>query len=61
MNLPIPRQCFYCRHQDRIKRRGPYKFWDRKCDHCGKDIKTNYAPDRKEIIYCERCYQQEVI
>ncbi len=59
--LPIPRQCFYCRHQDRIKRRGPYKFWDRKCDNCGKDIKTNYAPDRKEIIYCEKCYQQEVI
>ena len=61
MNLPIPRQCFYCRHQDRIKRRGPYQFWDRKCDHCGKDIKTNYSPERKEIIYCEKCYQQEVI
>jgi hypothetical protein len=61
INLPIPRQCFYCRHQDRIKRRGPYKFWDRKCDHCGKDIKTNYSPDRKEIIYCEKCYQNEVV
>ncbi len=61
MNLPIPRQCFYCRHQDRIQRRGPYKFWDRKCDNCGKDIKTNYSPDRKEIIYCEKCYQDEVI
>ncbi|HLP86597.1 MAG TPA: hypothetical protein VK153_01850 [Candidatus Paceibacterota bacterium] len=60
MNLPIPHKCFYCRHHDRIKRRGPYKFWDRKCDHCGKDIKTNYSPDRKEIIYCEHCYQQEV-
>ncbi len=61
MTLPIPRKCFFCRHKDRIKRRGPYKFWDRKCDNCGKDIKTNYAPDRKEIIYCEKCYQQEVI
>ena len=61
MKLPIPHQCFYCRHQDRIKRRGPYKFWDRKCDHCGKDIRTNYSPDRKEIVYCEKCYQQEVI
>jgi hypothetical protein len=61
MILPIPRKCFFCRHQDRIKRRGPYKFWDRKCDHCGKDIKTNYSPDRPEIVYCEQCYQQEVI
>jgi len=61
MKLPIPRKCFFCRHKDRIKRRGPYKFWDRKCDNCGKDIKTNYSPDRPEIVYCEKCYQQEVI
>lgn len=60
MSLPIPRRCFYCRHRDRIKRRGPYKFWDRKCDHCGKDIKTNYSPERKEIVYCEECYKQAV-
>ncbi len=61
MVLPIPRKCFFCRHQDRVQRRGPYKFWDRKCAHCNKDIKTNYSPDRSEIVYCEQCYQQEVI
>ncbi len=60
MKLPIPRKCFFCRHKNRIERRGPYKFWDRKCDKCSKDIKTNYAPDRPEIVYCEHCYQQEV-
>lgn len=61
MNLPIPRQCFYCRHQARIERRGQYKFWDRKCNSCSKDIRTNYAPDRPEIVYCEECYKKEVI
>lgn len=61
MNLPIPRKCFYCRHQDRIVRRGPYKFWERNCAHCNNIITTNYSPDRPEIIYCEQCYQQEVI
>jgi len=61
MSLPIPRVCFYCRHQDRIKRRGPYKFWDRICANCSKDIKTNYSPDRLEIVYCEKCYQEEVV
>ena len=60
MVLPIPRKCFYCRHQDRIIRRGPYKFWDRNCAKCNKEITTNYAPDRPEIVYCEKCYQQEV-
>ncbi|MFA6190000.1 MAG: hypothetical protein WC711_00580 [Candidatus Staskawiczbacteria bacterium] len=61
INLPLPRKCFFCRHNDRIKRRGPMEIYDRKCTKCGKDIKTNYAPDRPEIVYCERCYQQEVI
>ncbi len=61
MNLPIPRKCFYCRHQNRIERRGPYKFWKRNCAHCDKEITTNYAPERPEIVYCESCYQKEVI
>ena len=60
MSIPIPRMCFYCRHQDRIVRRGPYKFWDRHCAKCDKAISTNYAPDRPEIVYCEDCYKQEV-
>lgn len=60
MKIPIPRKCFYCRHQDRIIRRGPYKFWQRNCAKCQKKITTNYAPDRPEVVYCEKCYQQEV-
>ncbi len=60
MNIPIPRKCFYCRHEARIIKRGPYKFWDRNCAKCQKEITTNYAPDRPEIVYCEKCYQQEV-
>ena len=61
MLLPIPRQCFYCRHQDRIRRRGPMKIFDRVCTNCKKEIKTTYSPDRPEIVYCEACYQQEVV
>ncbi len=60
MNIPLPRRCFYCRHQDRVRRRGPYEFWQRNCAKCDKGITTNYAPDRPEIVYCEKCYQQEV-
>ena len=61
MNLPIPRKCFYCRHKDRIIKRGPYKFWERNCDLCKKEITTNFSPDKPEVIYCESCYQKEVI
>mgnify|MGYP001568252878 CR=1 FL=1 len=27
---------------------------------CGEKFKTGYAPTQPEIIYCEKCYQQEV-
>lgn len=61
MMLPIPRLCFFCRHTDRIKRKGTLALYDGKCDKCGKGIRTNYAPDHKEIVYCESCYQAEVL
>jgi len=61
MNLPLPHKCFFCRHADRLKRRGPMDVFDRQCAKCNKSIKTTYSPDRPEIVYCEGCYQQEVI
>jgi len=27
---------------------------------CQNEFETSYAPDRPEIVYCEKCYQQEV-
>lgn len=30
-------------------------------DPCPNEFETSYAPDRPEIVYCERCYQQEVV
>ena len=61
ITLPIPRRCFFCRHADRLRRRGPMKMYDRACTKCGVAIKTTFAPDRPEIIYCESCYNVEVV
>lgn len=30
-------------------------------DRCPNEFKTSYAPERPEIIYCESCYQAEVV
>ncbi len=30
-------------------------------EHCPNEFETSYAPDRKEIVYCEQCYQAEVV
>ena len=29
--------------------------------HCPNTFETSYAPERPEIVYCETCYQQEVV
>ncbi|MDD5720925.1 MAG: hypothetical protein PHT16_00530 [Candidatus Pacebacteria bacterium] len=70
MNLPLPHLCPNCRHYQRLKQRNPLKLWHRACmcektthTHIGKcptEFETSYAPERKEIVYCERCYQGEV-
>ncbi len=60
MAVPVPRKCFYCRHADRLRRRGPMGVFDRTCDKCKKPIQTSYAPGRPEIVYCEECYQKEM-
>jgi len=71
MNLALPRLCPNCRHFQRLKIRNPLKLWHRVCmcdkenhpNHKGKceaEFETSYAPERPEIIYCEKCYQAEV-
>ncbi|MCX6807279.1 MAG: hypothetical protein NTZ80_00495 [Patescibacteria group bacterium] len=56
-NLPLPRKHPDLRHKERFLVRNLRKLWARKCNKCGVDIQTTYAPDRQEIIYCEGCYQ----
>ena len=72
MNIPLPRFCPNCRHEKRLKIRNTMKLWTRNCmcdkenhhNHsgakCDEKFETTYSPDRPEIIYCEKCYQQEV-
>ena len=59
--VSLPRQCFNCRYLERIRARGPFTVYDRICAKCHKQIKTSFAPDRPEIVYCEQCYQAEVV
>jgi hypothetical protein len=60
MQIPLPDKCPNCRHAARMASRNPRKLWDRQCMKCKADIKTSYAPDRPEIVYCEQCYLKEI-
>jgi hypothetical protein len=51
-----PRQCPDCRYDQRMTLRNPRTLWDRACAKCTKPIRTSYAPERPEIVYCEKCY-----
>jgi hypothetical protein len=70
-SLPLPPHCPMCRQYSRIERQYPFKLFERKCmctkenhnNHtgdCDIKFKTTYAPEMPEIVYCEKCYQQEV-
>ncbi|PIR68619.1 hypothetical protein COU49_00125 [Candidatus Nomurabacteria bacterium CG10_big_fil_rev_8_21_14_0_10_35_16] len=62
LNLPLPEKCFPCRRQDRFTHRNPRKLWHRKCmkDGCNNEFETSYAPDRPEVVFCEKCYNKEI-
>lgn len=61
IGVPLPDSCWKCRFKRRFDTvNGPY-LYNRSCAKCNKSIETSYAADRPEIVYCESCYQQEVI
>ena len=61
MHLPTPDKCFPCRLKARLARRNPRKLWKRACMKCSKEIHSSYSPDRPEVVYCEQCYQTEIL
>jgi len=71
VNIPLPRSCFNCRHVERIAWRNTPQLYTRTCmcqskEHthegkCPNEFETSYAPEREEIVYCESCYQQEIV
>ncbi|MFH1536459.1 MAG: hypothetical protein ABID45_00560 [Patescibacteria group bacterium] len=71
LNIPKPNKCFSCRHLARLKLRNPHNLWHRQCmctqiDHnhtgrCQNEFSTTYSPNQPEIIYCQDCYNKEIL
>jgi len=62
LGVPLPKLCPNCRHMSRMNLLTPPRLYHRKCmkQGCNNEFETSYAPDRPEIVYCERCYNKEV-
>jgi len=68
--IPLPRECPNTRNFRMSQLRNPVNFYYRQCmcnkkhphhtGNCEIEFETSYAPNRPEIVYCEKCYQQEV-
>ncbi|MFH1218793.1 MAG: zinc-ribbon domain containing protein [Candidatus Peregrinibacteria bacterium] len=57
-SLPIPLKCHDCRHLYRFALRPPRILNPRTCYSCYAEIKTVYAKNRPEPVYCENCYHE---
>ncbi len=60
MNLPLPRACFSIRSLRRMNKRPKLHIIKRNCSKCSIEVETVYTENYAPIIYCEKCYQQEV-
>ncbi|OGY84081.1 MAG: hypothetical protein A3F54_00835 [Candidatus Kerfeldbacteria bacterium RIFCSPHIGHO2_12_FULL_48_17] len=74
LKLPLPHLCPNCRHYGRLAQRNPIALYPRQCTctlaghnshtantQCPTTFQTSYAPNRPEKIYCEYCYQKEIL
>lgn len=60
MGLPLPRFHPDERHSHRLQQRNKQTLYKRPCSKCSEEMLTTYAPDQPEIVYCERCYKEEI-
>ncbi len=69
--IALPRNCFNCRHLRRFSMVNLPELYNRKCNcaisghnhegECENRFETTYSPLRIEKVYCEDCYQKEVL
>ncbi|MDO8574209.1 MAG: hypothetical protein Q7R86_01120, partial [bacterium] len=71
LNLRPPRKLWHracmCLSSEDPAKGGGYQSYKNTATHfhgegkCPNEFETSYSPDRKEIVYCEQCYQAEVV
>lgn len=60
-HIPLPTIHPLERIEARYAARRPWKLHDDTCRKCGKPIKSVFPPDEKYNVYCESCYNAEVV
>jgi len=71
LHVPIPDRCFFCRQSEREEMRGGFDFMHRRCDcaksghnhdkRCPNEFETFFTEKERRPIYCESCYNSEIV
>lgn len=72
LGLPLPKLCPNCRHHNRLQYRNTVRLWKRTCmctqskhlhgeSACSNTFETSYSPEKETVVYCEQCYQSEIL
>ena len=52
MKIPLPRHCFFCRHEMRMRIQNPHELWKRKCQCAGEKSENGiYANTADHVIH----------
>lgn len=64
LGVPLPDMAYMERLEARQARRNPYELWQRHCmnnsKNCEHQFLSSYSPERREIVYCEACYNETI-
>lgn len=60
-HIPLPDICPDARYLERSKLRNAHQLYERQCAKTGEKLISTYAPDRPEIIYGEKAFQDLMV
>lgn len=58
--IPVPQQCYLCRHIARLNRRRPRILNDILCSQCRTPLQSTHDLYAKQTVLCERCYNSVI-
>ena len=58
--LPLPDHCPACRHRERMALRSERQLYRSTCAKCKDSMLSVYPPDSPYIVYCHKCFWENI-
>ncbi len=58
--LPLPDHCPACRHRQRMALRSERQLYRRSCDKCKQSILSVYPEEAPYVVYCHKCFWENI-